>query len=100
MSSLDTSRHPHDDDMLDDLLDALGRHRIRAAEGAVAAFLGRDPSALLAGRPRDARHSWIVNPVTMLPSGFPRDRWHPDLRVRPAVLLTIEQLDDWLRNPS
>ena len=86
-------------EVLDHLLDALHRHRQRATEGAVTEFVGAPVGELLAIRPRDERHCWIVNRVTLLPSGWPRDSWHPDLRAKPIVLSTLEQLDDWLRNP-
>ena len=85
---------------LDHLLDTLHTHRQRATEAAVAEFVGVGTQELLAGRPREARHCWIVNRVTHLPSGWRRDDWHPELRVKPVVLSTLEQLDDWLRNPS
>lgn len=86
--------------IFDHLLDTLQQHRQRATEGAVAEFVGRAAHELLIGRPRDARHSFIVNRVTFLPSGFRREEWHPELRAKPIVLQTLEQLDDWLRNPS
>jgi hypothetical protein len=85
---------------LDHLLDTLDLHRQRATEQAVAAFVGRPAPLLLAGRPRDARHSWVVNEVTRLPSGYRPEEMHPELRVKPGVLASVEQLDAWLRNPS
>jgi hypothetical protein len=87
------------DDILEHVLDTLDRHRQRATEGAVAAFVGRKPQVLLVGRPKDTRHSWIVNRVTLLPSGYQREQMHPELKARPVVLASLEQLDDWLRNP-
>lgn len=87
------------DRMLDHVLDTLDRHRQRATSGVVAEFVGLTETELLVGRPRNARHSWIVNRVTLLPSGFPREQWHPELRARPGVLHTLEQLDAFLRNP-
>lgn len=87
------------DARLEHVLDALERHRQRATADAVAAFVDADHT-VLAGRPRDPRHSFIVNRVTGLPSGYRADEWHPELRARPYVISSIEQLDDWLRNPS
>jgi len=87
------------DQHLDHLLDTLDRHRQRATEQAVAAFVGQSAPRLLAGRPRDARHSWVVNEVTRLPSGYRPEEMHPELRVKPGVLASVEQLDAWLRNP-
>ena len=88
------------DHILDHVLDSLERHRQRATEHAVAEFVGRRPQQLLEGRPRDARHSFVVNAVTRLPSGYRPDEMHPELRVRPGVICSLEQLDEFLRNPS
>lgn len=90
---------PARDAGLDHLLELFERHRQRVTEGAVAAFVGLPPGDLLAGRPRDPRHSWVVNRVTHLPSGYRREEMHPELRAKPGVLATLEQLDGWLRNP-
>jgi hypothetical protein len=85
------------DQKLDEILDLLNRHRQRATYGAVGAIVDRPPSFLMGGRPRDHRHSWIVNQETELPTGYGPEHWHPDLRSRPEVLKTSQQLEEWLR---
>ena len=54
---------------LDQILDELDAARQRATYGAVAAVVGASPRALMAGRERNQRHSWVVN----LKSGLPTD---------------------------
>jgi hypothetical protein len=52
----------------------------------------------MAGRPRDHRHSWIVNQKTELPTNYGPADMHPKLRSRRDVLKTSQQLEDWLRD--
>ena len=85
------------DQKLDELLDLLNRHRQRATYGAVGALVDRPPSFLMGGRPRDHRHSWVVNQETELPTGYGPDDMHPELFARSGVLRTSQQLEDWLR---
>ena len=85
------------DKKLDELLNLLHRHRQRATYGAVGAIVDRPASFLMGGRPRDHRHSWIVNQETELPTGYGPDDVHPDLRAHSEVLKTSQQLEDWLR---
>jgi hypothetical protein len=86
------------DQKLDAILDLLARHHQRATYGAVGALVDRPPSFLMGGRPRDHRHSWIVNQETELPTGYGPDDMHPKLRSRRVVLKTSQQLEDWLRD--
>jgi hypothetical protein len=86
------------DQKFDQILDLLNRHRQRASYGAVAAVVDRPPSFLMGGRPRDHRHSWIVNQETELPTGYGPADMHPQLKTRPHVLKTSQQLEDWLRD--
>ena len=88
------------DERLDRILNLLGRHRQRATYGAVAALVDRPASFLMGGRPRDHRHSWIVNQETELPTGYGPDDMHPELQVRAEVLKTSQQLEDWMREVS
>jgi hypothetical protein len=86
------------DRTFDDILDLLDRHRQRATYGAVGAVVDRLPRYLMGGRPRDHRHSWIVNHLTGLPTGYGPEDMHPELKSRPDVLHTSQQLEDWLRD--
>jgi hypothetical protein len=85
---------------LDGILDLLGKHHQRATYGAVASLLGKSPRALLQGRKRDWRHSWIVNKTTGLPSEYPAGMVHPSIREREEVLDSAEDLKAWLENPN
>lgn len=86
------------DQAFDDIVDLLDRHRQRATYGAVGAIIGRPPRYLMGGRPRDYRHSWIVNRLTGLPTGYGPADMHPELLSRSEVLHTSQQLEDWLRD--
>jgi hypothetical protein len=84
---------------LDEILDALERHRRRATYGAVGAVVDRPPLFLMAGRPRDFRHAWIVSAATGLPTNYGPDDMPPDLRVKP-VLSSSRPLEEWLAHPE
>jgi hypothetical protein len=86
------------DQLLDEVVELLDRHRQRATYGAVGAVVDRLPRYLMRGRPRDHRHSWIVNAETGLPTNYGPDDMHPELLSRPEVLKTSQQLEDWLRD--
>lgn len=83
---------------LDHVLDQLHEHRQRATYGAVGAVVDRPPRYLMGGRPRDQRHSWIVNQDTGLPTGYGPDDMHPQLQSNPDVIKTGADLDAWLRD--
>jgi hypothetical protein len=85
------------DTAMDQILDLLERHHQRATYGAIGAVVDRPARYLMSGRPRDHRHSWIVNRLTGLPTGYGPDDMHPELLSRPQVLRTSQQLEDWLR---
>lgn len=80
----------------DAIVDALAARRQRATYSAVAAVVGSAPRALMVGRPRDARHSWIVNKTTGQPTGYGPDQVDPELNLRPEVLKSPEALRTWL----
>lgn len=82
---------------LDHVLDTLHQHRQRATYGAVGAVVDRPAQYLMGGRPRDHRHSWVVNQETSLPTGYSDDEMHPDLQSNPNVLKGGAELDAWLR---
>ena len=83
---------------MDTILDALERGQQRATYGAVAALLGKSPRTLMTGRDRDQRHSWVVSRKSGEPTGYAPDQVHPDLRERPEVFETKEELGRWLAN--
>ena len=83
---------------MDTILDALDRGHQRATYGAVAALLGKSPRTLMTGRDRDQRHSWVVSRKSGEPTGYAPDQVHPDLRERPEVFETKEELGRWLAN--
>ncbi len=85
------------DEKLDRIINLLNSHRQRATYGAVAGVVDRPPSFLMGGRPRDHRHSWIVNQETKLPTGYSDTDMHPALRSSPEVIKTSLHLENWLR---
>jgi hypothetical protein len=86
------------DRMIDDILDLLHRHHQRATYGALGGVVDRPARYLTAGWPRDHRHSWVVNRLTGLPTGYGPGDMHPKLRVNAEVLQSTQQLEDWLRD--
>lgn len=82
---------------LDRILDLLHQHHQRATYGAVAALLGKSPRALMQGRPRDWRHSWVVNRDTGLPSEYPALKIHPRISQCPEIIDSEADLENWLR---
>lgn len=85
---------------LDGILDALNLYGQRATYGAVAGLLGVPPRSVMSGRPRDWRHSWVVNAETGWPSEYPAPKVHPQIEARDHVLTTTDELLDWLADPS
>lgn len=85
---------------LDAILDLLNEFHQRATYGAVAALVDRPAHYLMGGRPRDHRHSWIVNQDTRLPAGYSEEERHPFLTERDAVISSPEELEHWVENPS
>jgi hypothetical protein len=85
---------------LDDILDALDRHRQRATYGAVAKLVDRPPFFLMAGRPRDFRHAWVVNAATGVPTNYGPDDMPADLRRRREILSSSRALEEWLAHPE
>ena len=84
---------------LDEIIDRLNADRQRATYGAVAGVLDRPAAFLMSGRPRDARHSWIVNAQTLLPTGFSEQDIHLELAERTHVLADAASLRGWLGTP-
>jgi hypothetical protein len=85
---------------LEEILDALDRFHQRATYGAVGGLLDRNPQNVMSRSPRDARHSWVVNQETRMPSGYRKTEIHPDIIERAKVITSPEELEGWLRNPS
>ena len=81
---------------LDQILDELNAARQRATYGAVAAVVGRSPRALMSGRDRNQRHSWVVNLKSGLPTDYPTELVHPDLTSIETIIRTKDDLVTWL----
>lgn len=86
------------DQMMDQILDALQNRRQRATYGAVASVVSKSPRVLMKGRDRDQRHSWVVNRVSKLPTGYKPEDLHPELDTNPDVLETGAALEKWLQS--
>lgn len=80
----------------DSILDTLAARRQRATYGAVAGVVGTTPRALMTGKPRDPRHSWIVNRSSGQPTGYEPDQMDPELDACAEVLRSPETLRVWL----
>ena len=85
---------------LDRILDALDHYRQRATYGAVAGLVGRIARSLMQGRPRDARHSWVVRKADGRPTGYAPSECHPELATRSRVIATAADLRAWLAGPG
>ena len=83
---------------MDQILDALDTANQRATYGAVAAVVGVSPRALMAGRERNQRHSWVVNLRTGLPTDYAAELVHPALTANAIVLKTMDELVLWLES--
>jgi len=81
---------------IDEILNALDRGRQRATYGAVAALLGTSPRTLMQGRQRDQRHSWVVSRRSGEPTGYAPEQIHPNLRDRPEIFASKEELAQYL----
>ena len=84
---------------LDLIIDTLDRHHQRATYGAVAGIVGGLAQAVMSGRPRNPRNSWVVAKATHLPTGYSDAEKHPALLERALVLETPNHLREWLANP-
>lgn len=80
----------------DSILDALEAGRQRATYSAVAGVVETAPRILMAGRPRDPRHSWIVSKGTGHPTGYQPEQVAPDLTANPEVISSRDELLAWL----
>jgi hypothetical protein len=81
---------------LDEILSALDRNQQRATYSAVAALVGETPRALMRGKPRAPGNSWVVSKNTGVPTGYADADLHPQLRANEKVLITREELAEWL----
>lgn len=78
------------------ILDALNDGHQRATYGAVAAILNVSPRALMSGRDRNQRHSFIVNIRSGMPTEYTDESMHPDLTANELILKTKDELMIWL----
>lgn len=81
---------------LDQILDELDAARQRATYGAVAAVVGASPRALMSGRERNQRHSWVVNLKTGRPTDYAEELIHPELTSREPIIKRKDDLVSWL----
>ncbi len=84
---------------LDAILDLLSQWHQRATYGAVGGVLGVRAAFVMQGRPRDPRHSWVVNQGTRDPTGYIPAQCDPQLSARNTILNTDAALLAWLNNP-
>lgn len=85
---------------LDDVLDLLVRYHQRATYGAVGGVVETPAAFLMRDRPRNPRHSWVVNAETLLPTGYVENEMDPSLREREAVISSASALAEWIRDPA
>jgi len=95
MSEQATSAHT-----IDTIVDQLDHFRQRATYGAVAAIVNRSPRNLMDKRTRSQRDSWVVSRKDGMPTGYPPEQVHPEIKSRESVLSTGGELECWLANPS
>jgi hypothetical protein len=81
---------------LDGIISRLDRHQQRATYSAVAALLDQSPRLLMHKQPREQRNSWIVSKSNGRPTGYAEADVHPNLTANERVLLTGEELAEWL----
>lgn len=81
---------------LDQILDELDAARQRATYGAVAAVVGASPRALMSGRERNQRHSWVVNLKSGRPTDYADELIHPQLSSSATIIKTKDDLVSWL----
>jgi hypothetical protein len=84
---------------LDQILDLLNQYHQRATYGAVAELIRVPTRSLMSGRPRDWRHSWVVNKETKQPTKYSPEQVHPAIDERQEVLNSGTRLEAWLRDP-
>lgn len=88
-----------DEAILQQVLDRLQSHNRAASYGAVAGMVGSTPQQVMAGRERNARHSWVVNTRTELPTGYTTEQMDQALLASIAahgVIRIPEDLQDFL----
>ena len=85
---------------IDSIVDQLDRFRQRATYGAVAAVVNRSPRNLMDKRTRNPRDSWVVSRKDGMPSKYPPEQVHPEIKTRDTVLSTGAALESWLANPN
>ena len=95
MSEQATSAHT-----IDSIVGQLDHFRQRATYGAVAAVVNRSPRNLMDKRTRSPRDSWVVSRMDGMPTGYPAEHVHPEIKARDAVLTTGSELEGWLAKPS
>ncbi|MEP6507244.1 MAG: hypothetical protein ABJC63_03390 [Gemmatimonadales bacterium] len=95
MSEQTTATHT-----IDSIVDQLDRFRQRATYGAIAAIVNRSPRNLMDKRTRSPRDSWVVSRKDGMPSQYPPEQVHPEIKARETILTTGAELENWLTDPS
>jgi hypothetical protein len=80
----------------DAIVEVLDQHRQRATYRAVGGYLGKPPGSLMSGLEHAPRYSWIVSQGTLMPRNYETEEQHPELEAKKFVLLTEQELRDWL----
>jgi hypothetical protein len=89
-----------DEVLLQRVLDQLSSRRRAATYGAVAGVVGSIPQTVMADRPFNPRHSWVVNARTERPTRYGVSEMDSDLvgSIRAnGIICTPEDLKDWLQ---
>lgn len=79
---------------IDDVLNALNRHRVRATYGVVGILLGcsaRQVAPTFLGDRRPYA-SWVVSKANHMPTGYAPNECHPDLQSNSHVITDAEEL--------
>jgi hypothetical protein len=84
----------------DAIVEVLDQHRQRATYRAVGGYLGKPPGSLMSGLERSPRYSWIVSQGTLMPRNYDTEEQHPELEAKKFVLLTEQELRQWLGNKA
>ena len=71
--------------MIEEVLNFLNKHEIRATYEAVGEVMGTNPQSILLGD-RRSRASWVVSKRTEDPTGYTAEQEHPRLRSKKDVI--------------
>jgi hypothetical protein len=78
--------------LLEQVLDVLEGHSIRATYSAVAEVVGGIARGVMNGRVRTPRHSWVVRKCDGLPTGYHPAEWASALFAYRRIITTGAEL--------